>query len=385
MAGPLNGVKVVDFSQWGVGPFSGQLLGALGATVIKVDPPDGDGIASLPPRMNGVSTTYLTLNLYKENIRLDLKDPDGLEKAYQLVEHADVFLENLSPGTIQRLGLGYEVVSQHNPSIVYGSATPFGRKGPMAQCAAIDPVIQAFSGFCSITGSPGGRWEMLRIQGLLDLTTSVHIAISVLQALILRQGDGQGRMVDVTMIGSALRLQTSRLAEFFATGEQPPLLGSAASTTAPNQAFLCQDKEWLMVSVTSEGQWRRFCHALESPDLAEDARFAKNRDRLVHRDELASLLDEVFAGKPYRWWEVRLTRHRVPHGRSLDFSALRIHGEMSRYVPIVDHAKHGSLHTAAIPIHYRSRPLDSPWLRVDPLGASTSVEGAIASLAGTEE
>ena len=381
MGGPLEGVKVADFSQWGVGPFSGQLLGALGATVVKVDPPEGDGITFLPPRINAASTTYLCLNLYKENIRLDLKDPAGLQQAYQLIKNADVFLENLSPGTAKRLGLGYEEVSQHNPRIIYASATPFGRTGPMARCAAIDPIIQAFSGFCSITGSPGGRWEMLRVQGLLDLTTSVHIAMGVLQALILRQRDGQGRMVDVTMVGSAFKLQASRLAEFFATGEHPPLMGSAAATTAPHQAFQCQDKEWLMVAVTSEGQWHRFCHALERPELAGEDHFATNRDRVVQREELAGLLEEVFASRPYRWWEFRLTKYRVPHGRSLDFSTLRLHEEMKRYVPAVTHAKYGELHVGAIPIHYQRRPLSQPWLRVDPLGASASVEEALVSLA----
>lgn len=226
---------------------------------------------------------------------------------------------------------------------------------------------------------------MLRIQGLLDLTTSLHIAIGILQALVMRKRDGKGRMVDVTMLGSALKLQASRLAEFFATGEQPKLQGTAATTTSPNQAFLCQDKEWLMVGVTSEGQWHRFCHAIDQLDLLDDIRFATNKDRLSHKEELIKSLEQTFASKPYRWWELRLTKHRVPHGRSLDFSTLRVHGEMNRYVPIVTHAKYGSMHTAAIPIQYRMRPIEPPWLRVDPQGTSTSVEEVLASFSGSEE
>jgi CoA:oxalate CoA-transferase len=140
-----------------------------------------------------------------------------------------------------------------------------------------------------------------------------------------------------------------------------------------------------MVGVTSEGQWNRFCHAIEQLDLLDDGRFATNKDRLIHREELIKALGQIFASKPYRWWELRMTKHRVPHGRSLDFSTLRVHGEMNRYVPMVTHAKYGSLHTAAIPIHYRQRPIDSPWLRVDPQGTSTSVEEALASFSEGEQ
>jgi len=380
MGGPLQGIRVVDFSHWAVGPFCGMLLGALGATVVKIDPPEGDGLATVPPTQKGAGTAYLAVNLYKDNLRLDLKNPEGLRQAYDLLREADVFIENMSPGTIERLGLGYEQVRAVNPRLIYASATPYGRTGPLARNAGIDCLIQAFSGFARINGVPERGGEMLRFEGHLDLNTGLLLACAILEALLQRERDGQGRRVDITMLGASLKLQATRIAEFFATGRQPPLRGSADAVTAPHQAFRCQDGRWLFIGVTSDAQWLRLCRALERPDLDQDPRFATNPDRVRHREDLARPLGEAFASRPYRWWEVRLEEHRVPFAPILDFSTMLEHREMGAYLAEVEHPRRGRFWTAPLPLRYSRTPLDPPWTRADPLEPSVDLAEARARL-----
>lgn len=380
MGGPLQGIRVVDFAHWAVGPFCGLLLGALGATVVKVDPPEGDGLATVPPTQRGAGTPYLAVNLYKDNLRLDLKSPEGLDRALELIREADVFIENMSPGTIERLGLGYERVREVNPRIIYASATPYGRTGPLARNAGIDCLIQAFSGFARINGTPERGGEMLRFEGHLDLNTGLLLACAILEALLQRERDGQGRRVDITMLGASLKLQATRIAEFFATGRQPPLRGSADAVTAPHEAFRCQDGRWVFVGVTSEAQWVRLCRALDRPDLAQDPRFATNPDRVRRREELSRLLAEVFASRPFRWWETRLEEQRVPFAPVLDFPALVEHRELGAYLAEVEHPLRGRFYAAPPPLRYSRTPLDPPWTRADPLEPSLSPAEALQRL-----
>ena len=381
MAGPLAGIKVVDFSHWGVGPWSCMILGALGASVLKIDPPNGDAIATIPPRQKGAGTTYLACNIYKENIRLDLKTKEGLDIAFRLIKEADVFVENMSPGTIERLGLGYDALSCINSRLIYVSATPYGKSGPMAKNAGIDCLLQAFSGFASITGSSGGKAEMVRFEGHLDLNSSAHLVAASLQALLMRQQDGKGRKVDVTMLGSTLKLQSSRLAEFFATGGQPRRSGSAAATTAPHRAFRCRDGRWITVGVTSEAQWRRFCLALEDSILAEDPRFHSNALRVTNSEQLYATLEGTLASNPYRWWEKQFTSFRVAHGPNLDFSSILTHREMGRHIKLVDHPLRGPYYTGSMPFAFSKTALDEPWTKADPLEPSLTPEDALAAMA----
>ena len=377
MSGPLTGVKVVDFSHWGVGPWSCMLLGGLGASVLRVDPPEGDAVATIPPLQRGAGIVYLACNVYKENIRLDLKSADGLKAAFELIRGADVFIENMSPGTIERLGLGYEALSKANPRLIYASATPYGRVGPMAKNAGIDCLLQAFSGFASISGAPGGRRGDASLRGApgpeYQRTHRHGRAAGAAHA-------AAGWRVDVTMLGSTLKLQTSRLAEFFATGRQPPRLGSAAATTAPHRAFQCQDGRWMTLGVISEAQWRRFCLALQKPDLSVDSRFLTNALRVSNAEALYALLEETFASRPYRWWEIRLSKYRVPRGPVLDFSSIVAHQEMARYLKLVHHPKRGDYYTGSLPFSFDRTPLEEPWTRADPLEPSTSLEGARSHL-----
>ena len=326
MAKPLSGVRVFDITLAGVGPWAGKLLGELGADVVHIEAPARP--MRVPPNFDGLSILYVTANNNKRSAMLDLKDTKHREAAYRLLRESDVFLENMRPGVMSRLGLDYETVSEINPQIVYLSASGYGQTGHMVPRPGADPQIQAFGGWTSITGQEGEDLEFFRHFAHLDYNTSQYIVQAILMGLFARSRTGKGQKIEVAMLAAAMSLQSSRFAEFFATGTTPPRLGSAASTTAPHEAFRCQDQRYLSVGVVQEEQWTALCEAIERPDLVADPRFDSNRKRVEHRSELASILEEVFASKALRWWEIRLTQAGVPNGRFLFWDDLKDHPQV---------------------------------------------------------
>ena len=324
--GILDGIRVFDLTIAAVGPWATKLLGALGADVIKVEAPGGDALShAVPPRIHGSSVLYISANHNKRMIELDLKQESDRAIALALIERSDVFVNNMRPGAVDRLGLGYAAAARVNPRIVYILACAYGRVGPMAQEAGIDPTVQAFSGCCSITGPEHGRGEMFRHLAHIDLTTATVVAQAALQGLLARERTGKGQLIEVEMLRAAMAIQTTRLAEYFASGSQPLPMGSASSTTVPHQAFLCSDSKYVAVGVVTEDQWPRFCRALKLDSLIGDPRFASNSERVANRAELVPILAERFRSKPAAWWILRLTHECVPNGPFLDFQELRYH------------------------------------------------------------
>jgi crotonobetainyl-CoA:carnitine CoA-transferase CaiB-like acyl-CoA transferase len=234
----------------------------------------------------------------------------------------------MRPGAVERLGLGHQVVATVNPRLIYVAASAWGRAGPMAGEAGIDPTVQAFCGWCSITGPEQGRGEMFRHLAHLDLTTASTITRAVLQALMARERTGRGQLIEIEMLTAAMALQTTRLAEYFATGRQPVPLGSAAATTVPHEAFACGDRRYLAIGVERDEQWPGFCRALHLSELISDPRFATNPLRVEHRAELIPILAQRFKSKPAAWWTIRLNKERVPNGPFLHFDELRDHPQV---------------------------------------------------------
>jgi crotonobetainyl-CoA:carnitine CoA-transferase CaiB-like acyl-CoA transferase len=360
MARVLDGVRVFDLTLAAVGPWASKLLGQLGADVIHVEGPKPELAHHIPPNINGTGVLYITANYNKRNIILDLKQEADRAKAFRLIEQCDVFIQNMRPGAVEKLGLGYDEVSRVQPGIVYVSASAYGRVGPMASEAGVDPLLQAFCGWSSITGPPGSSGEMFRHFAHLDLTTSSMIVEAVLAALFARARTGRGQHIEVEMLAAALSLQTSRLAEFFANapGQPPPALGSASTTTVPHQAFRCQDERWLAVGVVTDEQWAQFCRAVGLTELADDGRFCENRGRVEHRDELVPMLEAHLETKPLAWWAHRLRRERVPHARLADFDELRHHPQVlaNGYISDLDTAHFGRIAVESPPWRYASTP-----------------------------
>lgn len=328
MTKPLSGIRVFDLTLAGVGPWAAKMLGELGADVIHVDAPTREP-GRVPPFYDGFSILYVTANYNKRGVVLDLKEPGDRDAAYRLLDTCDVFLANMRPGAVDRLGLGYEALAARNPRLVYCLASGYGERGPMVAEPGADPQMQAFAGWCSVTGRPGGPPEAFRHYAHLDFNTSQYIVQAILMALYARESTGRGQKIEIAMLGAAMALQSTRLAEFFATGATPPRLGSATVTTVPHQAFLCQDQRYLAVGVVREDQWGPLCRALGRDDLGADPRFATNAARVARRESLVPLLEQAFLTKPVRWWEIRLAKAGVPHGRFLSFDALRYHPQVT--------------------------------------------------------
>ena len=359
MATILEGIRVFDLTIAAVGPWATKLLGALGADVIKVEAPGGDRLSHMvPPTIRGSSVLYISANHNKRMIELDLKREADRAIALKIIGKCDVFVQNMRPGAVERLGLGYDVVARVNPRMIYVAASAYGRTGPMAGEAGIDPTVQSFCGWCGITGPEHGRGEMFRHLAHLDLTTATTITRAVLQALIARARTGRGQLIEIEMLTAAMALQTTRLAEYFATGKQPAPLGSASTTTAPHQAFECEDRRYIAVGVERDEQWPGFCAALKLNDLISDPRFATNALRVTHRAELTALLEARFKTKPTAWWMMRLNKERVPNGPFLTFEELRHHPQVVANGDIVeiDTPHWGRLHVDGLPWKFERTP-----------------------------
>ncbi len=278
--------------------------------------------------------------------------------AYRLVKACDVFVQNIRPGAADKLGFSFEKLSALNPRLVYVSLNAYGTKGPMAMETGIDTTVQAFSGWCSVTGACDGRPEMYRSLTHLDITTAAETVQAILLALIARRKSGCGLRIDVSMIHAALALQRTRLAEYFATGVKPSLMGSATPANVPHQAFLCQDHRYLAVGVVKETQWPGFCRAVGLSELIDNECFKSNARRVENRTELVALLKERFSTKPSTWWSLRLSHEHVPNAKFWDFDTIRMHPQViaNRFMFELETPNWGPLWAAALPWKFELTP-----------------------------
>ncbi|ETW96977.1 MAG: hypothetical protein ETSY1_24475 [Candidatus Entotheonella factor] len=355
--GPLDGIRVMDISGMGVGPVTGLFLAELGAEVIKVEPPHGDLALTVPPTQGGTSVLYLAANLCKRGIFLNLKEPRDLDRAYRLAEQSDVFIENFRVGVVDRLGLGYEALAARNPRLIYCSLSGFGPHGPLAKLPSVDTYIQAFSGFASLNGTPGSRGESLRNIGFIDLSTSAMTVPAILAALIHREQTGNGQLIIASMLEAASTLQTSRIAEYLATGQCAPPHGSGMPYIVPDQAFDVRDG-YLAISARTQAEWEALCQALERQDLLDEPRYRTLAGRLAHRETLIAQLAETLRVYPSAWWIKRLTRAGVPCGGFHAYNEMsqhpqvRINGLMTE----LPTAHWGKLRVAGLPWTFSLTP-----------------------------
>ena len=366
MAGPLQDVKVFDLTHRGVGPWATMILAGMGANVIKIEHPEGDGVRVNDPKTKGLSIIYLHCNLGKKGIFLDLKSPEGQEEAWRLLRDADVFVESMKYNTVERLGLGYEKVSKINPLIVYGSYPGFGSSGPLRDRGCQDTTSQAFSGAVSITGRRNGEGEFNRYQAFHDLNAGAYHTTSILLGLLSRERSGKGVKIESSQVGASIAVQTSRIAEFLTNGEKVLPLGSGCTTTVPHRAFLCQDNRWLAVGVITGVQWRSFCRAINASDLLQDSRFATNSERLQHREELEERLQALLSNKPARWWTIQLRKHKVPVSLFYDYEAIPNLPQVkaNRYIVAINYPRVGTLPFGNLPFQCSKTPISltpGPW------------------------
>lgn len=296
--GPLEGVKVLELGQYAAAPYATQLLSDWGAEVLKVEPLSGDGLRSWSPAVPaglegsaGLSWNFALLNRNKRSLVLDLGSEDGRRRCLELMCCSDLVVENLRPGRLAELGLGYREVSQRQGRIVYCSISGYGRSAENAGRAAFDMAIQAAAGLMSVTGSEGGEPAKCGIP-VSDFLTGAVAAAAMVSLLVGARRSGRGGYVECTLFGTLLSASTLQLSELWGKGVVPVARGTAHAATAPYEAFRASDG-WIVVAAGNQSLWHRLCRSLGARELEEDERFGSVESRLEHRKELTGALQGI--------------------------------------------------------------------------------------------
>ena len=306
---PLTGMRVVDVTTSYAGPYCTQLLAALGADVVKIEPPGGDESRGWgPPFWHGDSALFLAANAGKRSLALDLRRGVGVVR--RLAEKADVFVQSLRPGLATELGLAADDLRAENRRLVYASILSYGAVGPKRHLPGYDPLMQAAGGLISVTGEPAGPGVRVGVS-LIDQGTGTWAALAILAALFERERTGEGRVVDVSLYETALAYVSYHLIGYLGTGRVPHAHGTAFPSIAPYQVFQARDGG-LMITAGNDRLFRLLCETVGLPGLADDERFLTNPDRVAHRDELTLLLGARIAAEDRAVWLERLAQARVP-------------------------------------------------------------------------
>ena len=356
MAGALDGLVVLDLTTHLSGPFCGMQLADLGADVLKIESPQGDSMRGAPPFIEGESAPFMLWNRNKRGTRLDLKDAADLEIFWDLVDGADVVLENFRPGVMDRLGIGWAALSARNPRLVLGSVSGFGQTGPYAKRGGFDLIIQAMSGLMSVTGPKDGPPYRIPL-AISDVGAGLYLTIGILAALQARQKTGQGQWVETSLLEATVSLGVYEAANYFANGLRPEKLGQAHRGSAPYQVFQTSDG-WLTIGAAQQNFFRKVCTLVGRPELADDPRFKSNADRVKNNDLIAGLLQEEVIKRTNAEWMAALEAEGVPAGPVLHHDEVFADPQILArgMVAEVDHAKAGRQKTLGVPLKLSATP-----------------------------
>jgi crotonobetainyl-CoA:carnitine CoA-transferase CaiB-like acyl-CoA transferase len=355
---PLDGLLVVDLTRVLSGPYCTMLLADMGARVIKIEQPGkGDDTRAWgPPFQGGESAYFLSINRNKESLALDIKQPRGREFLERLLARADVLVENFRPGTIERLGLGHAAIAPRFPRLVYCSISGFGQSGPRREQPGYDAVMQAEGGLMSITGEADGPPYRLGV-AISDIVTGMFAAQGITLALLARERTGQGQLVDISMLDATAALLTYQAAIYFATGKPPVRMGNRHPTIVPYETFEGTDGAFVL-AVGNDEQWRRFCTTAGIDALANDARFATNRDRVAHYADLKPVLESHLRTRPRDEWIRVLTAAGIPCGSVRDIGEVLVDPQVAarNMIQTVDHQTLGSINVLGTPLKLSETP-----------------------------
>jgi crotonobetainyl-CoA:carnitine CoA-transferase CaiB-like acyl-CoA transferase len=345
---PLEGMRVLDVTTSIAGPYCAEILGALGADVIKVERPDtgDDGRAWGPPFWNGQGTMFLSANANKRSLAISLRDERGREALLRLADGADVFLQSLRPGLAERLGLGPDDLRARNPRLVYCSVGAYGYVGPLRHEPGYDALMQAAGGLISMTGEPGRPGVRIG-SSLIDQGTGTWAALGVLAALLERERTGKGTVVDVSLYETALGYIGYHLAGYLADGTVPTGQGTIFPMVSPYQVFPTADGE-LMIAGGNDRLFAAICDVVGLPELAADPRFRTNPDRVENREELVELLAERLRERPTAEWHERLTGAGVPAAPVADVADI-VHSPQTEALELFQPLQHPTIHDLRLP------------------------------------
>jgi CoA:oxalate CoA-transferase len=309
--GPFSGLLVIDLTRVLAGPYCTMMLAELGARVIKVEHPDGgDDARQFGPWVDGRSAYFLSLNRGKESIALDLKDDADRQVFLELVRRGDVLVENYRPGTLDRLGLGYDHLRAVNPRLIYAAVSGFGQTGPWSRRPAYDMIVQALGGLMSVTGHSDGQPTKAGTS-IGDITGGLFTLVGIAAALYSREKTGAGMLVDVSMLDGQLAILESAVMRYAATGRAPGPIGNRHASIAPFEAYATADRP-IIIAAGNDGLFERLCRALGRPALTADPRFLRNDDRVAHVAELQAALEDALRTAPAAHWLEVLEAAGVP-------------------------------------------------------------------------
>jgi crotonobetainyl-CoA:carnitine CoA-transferase CaiB-like acyl-CoA transferase len=356
--GALEGIKVVELAQIMAGPTCGMLLADMGADVIKVEKlPGGDDTRSYSePQIAGESAAFMMMNRNKRGIAVNLKTPGGLEAVKRLLADADVVTENYRKGTLEKLGLGYDVLQALNPRLIYCAISGYGRTGPYADKGGFDLIAQGFAGIMSITGEPGGP-PAKSGTSIADINAGILAALGILAAVIARGKTGRGQIVETSLMEAAVQQTFWQAAMFFATGVNPGPTGSAHLLTAPYQAFPTKDG-WINIGGANQSNWERIVKVIGRPELNDDPRFRTNGDRMKNLAALTPLIAERLRARPSAEWIRDFEAAGVPVGPVNKIGDMLADPQVAArdMVVEVEHPRAGRMKTLGTPIKFSGTP-----------------------------
>ncbi len=363
MAGPLDGMKVLDLTRVLAGPYATMLLGDLGAEVIKIEQPGtGDESRNFGPFKNGFSLYFMSVNRGKQSVTLNLKTERGQAIFKQLLKQTDILVENFRPGTMQKLGLDYDTLKGEQPSLIYAACSGFGQTGPYAQQGAYDMIIQGMGGIISITGEPDG--PPVRVgTSISDITAALFTTIGVLSALHHRNRTGSGQFVDVAMLDSLVAVLENAVVRYFATGEAPKPLGARHPAITPFEAFASADGH-VIIALGNDTLWAKFCEHVDRHELISDERFRTNADRTENHGELFPILSEIMSERPTDDWIDALGAIGVPCGpiNAMDKVVSHPQVQAREMITRIAHDITGEVEVPGVPIKLSETPgnVDAP-------------------------
>ncbi|WP_407672384.1 CaiB/BaiF CoA transferase family protein [Noviherbaspirillum pedocola] len=356
--GPLAGMKVLELAQIMAGPTCGMMLADMGADVIKIEklPGGDDSRGYREPRVNGVSAPFMILNRNKRGMALNLKSKEGREILLRMVKDADVLTENYRRGTLEKLGLGYDVLSAINPGLIYCAVSGYGRTGPWADKGGFDLIAQGFSGLMSVTGEPG-RPPVKTGNSIADINAGILAANGILAAYAHKLKTGRGQVVDTSLMEAALQQTYWHAAIYFATGESAGPTGSAHLLTAPYQAFRASDG-WLNVGGANQANWERIADALGHPEWKSDPRYATNSARMANLNALTEEMSAAFITRSKDEWIALFDAVGVPAGPVNTIGEALSHPQTLARDMVVDleHPQAGATKALGCPIHFSETP-----------------------------
>jgi CoA:oxalate CoA-transferase len=355
-SGPLSGITVLDLTRVLAGPYCTMVLSDLGARIIKVEPPGGDDARAYGPWVDGRSAYFMSLNRGKESIALDLKDEGDKAILETLLANADVLVENFRPGTMAKLGFGYEAVSERHPRLIYAACSGFGQTGPDSQRPAYDMVVQGMGGIMSLTGHEGG--EPTRVGTAIgDITAGMFTAIGINAALYERERNGRGQFIDIAMLDCQVAILENAIARYFSTGEAPGPSGARHPAIAPFECYRSGDGHIIMAA-GNDALFVKLCEALGLDGLADNPLFATNPERMRHVEALKAELEAVLTTDTTEHWLAKLEAAGVPCGPLNTVAHTVSHRQvLARNMVVgIDDAKAGPLKIAGNPIKLPAHP-----------------------------